>query len=105
MPNVCAFEVPPAGVALNTVTVAVPVAAMSVAGIAAVSWAEETKVVARGDPFHCTTEPPTKLVPFTVRVKAAPPAVAAAGGMLDTGGTGLGVALTLAACAFALPPR
>jgi hypothetical protein len=72
--NVCAFEVPPPGVGLNTVTVAVPVAAMSLAGIAAVNWVEETKVVARADPFHRTTEPLMKFVPLTVRVKAAPPA-------------------------------
>ena len=35
-------EVPPPGVGLKTVTVAVPAVAMSVAGIAAVSWVEET---------------------------------------------------------------
>ena len=50
--NVNALDVPPPGVGLNTVTDEVPVAAMSVAGIAAVNWVEETKVVARADPFH-----------------------------------------------------
>jgi hypothetical protein len=38
-----------------------------------------TKVVVRSDPFQRTVEPLTKLVPFTVSVNAAPPAVADAG--------------------------
>ena len=40
--NVFAEEMPPPGVGLNTVTDAVPEAAISVAGIAAVSWVAET---------------------------------------------------------------
>ena len=36
-----ALEVPPPGL-VNTVTVAVPAMAMSAAGIAAVSWVDET---------------------------------------------------------------
>lgn len=36
-------------------------------------------MVGRGAPFHCTCAPDTKPVPFTVRVKAGPPAAAAAG--------------------------
>ncbi len=40
--KVWALEVPPPGAGLNTVTAAVPAVAMSEAGIAAVSWAEET---------------------------------------------------------------
>ncbi len=52
---------------------------MSEAGIAAVNWVEETNVVVRSDPFQRTTEPVTKLLPLTVRVKAVPPALAVAG--------------------------
>ncbi len=37
-----ALEVPPPGAGLYTVTVAVPAVTMSEAGIAAVSWVEET---------------------------------------------------------------
>jgi hypothetical protein len=42
MVKVTAEEVPPPGVGLKTVALAVPAAAMSDAGIAAVSWVEET---------------------------------------------------------------
>ncbi len=52
---------------------------MSAARIAAVNWIEETNVVVRSDPFQRTTEPVTKLLPLTVRVKAVPPALAVAG--------------------------
>jgi len=40
---------------------------------------EETNVVASADPFHLTVEPETKLVPLTVNVNCAPPAVAQVG--------------------------
>jgi len=46
-------------------------------------------VVVRGEPFQFTTEPETKLVPVTARVKAAPPAVALEGASLVTPGTAL----------------
>ena len=52
-----------------TVTEALPAAAISAAGIAAVSWVALTKVVVRFAPFQRTTEPLTKLLPFTVSVK------------------------------------
>src|SRR5712691_136698 len=77
--NVSAFEVPPPGAALNTVTDAVPAVAMSLAGIAAVTCAAETNVVVRALPFHCTVEPEMKLLPFTVSANVGPPAAAAAG--------------------------
>jgi hypothetical protein len=51
--------------------VIVPGGAGSVAGIAAVSCVPLTNVVGRGDPFQLTTDPLTKLVPFTVKVKPA----------------------------------
>ena len=102
--KVCAFEVPPPGAGLNTVTEAVPVVAMSAAVIAAVNWIADTYVVVRLDPFHCTTEPLMKLLPLTVRVKAEPPAVAEVGLMLVVVGTGLAAALIVKVCAFEVPP-
>src|SRR4030042_2052634 len=68
------LEVPPPGVGLKTVTLAVPAVAMSAARIEAVTCVELTYVVVRSVPFQRTTEPLTKLVPLTVRVKPAPPA-------------------------------
>jgi hypothetical protein len=54
---------------LDTVIDAAPAAAISPGEIAAVSCVALTKVVARGELFQLTTEPFTKFVPFTVRVK------------------------------------
>ena len=61
---------------------------MSLAGMAADSWVVLTKVVLRLAPFHLTTEPATKLLPLTVRVKAGPPATAPPGESAVTAGTG-----------------
>jgi hypothetical protein len=83
------LEVPPPGAGLNTVTCAVPATAMSEAGTEAVSCVDETKLVVRSEPFHLTTEPEIKFVPFTVRVNPAPPAVAEFGLRLVVVGTGL----------------
>ena len=74
----------------STVTEAVPAAAMSVAGIWAVSWVALTTVVVRAAPFHCTSEPLTKLLPVTVSVKAAPPATALLGESVLNDGVGGG---------------
>jgi hypothetical protein len=60
----------------STVTVAVPAAAIRVAGTAAVSWLVLTKVEVSAVPFQRTAAPDTKPLPFTVRVNAAPPAIA-----------------------------
>src|SRR5712664_3197359 len=69
--NVCAFEVPPPGAGLNTVTCTVPGFAISLAGIAALSCDDETNVVVRSRLFHRTlAAPETKLLPFTVSVNA-----------------------------------
>ena len=57
----------------------------------------------RADPFQLTTEPLTKPVPLTVRVKALPPAVALAGARLVIVGTGLG-ALMAKGFAVDVPP-
>jgi len=89
MVKVRAPEVPPPGVGLKTVTDAVPALAMSAAVMDAVSWVDETNVVVRLAPFQRTMEPVTKLVPVTVRVKAAPPAVAEEGLRAVSVGTGL----------------
>src|SRR5437870_1474999 len=96
MVNVSAPEVPPPGVGENTVTDAVPMVAMSPAVIAACSWVLLTNVVVRALLFHRTTDPLTKFVPFTVRVKAAAPAVALLGDSEATVGTGLVVTLRAA---------
>ena len=60
-----------------------------------------TNVVVRADPFTCTCDPLTKLLPFTVRVNAALPAVTLEGEMLDIEGTGL---LTVSVAADEVPP-
>jgi hypothetical protein len=57
-----------------TVIEAVPGVAMSEAGTVAVSFVEETNVVASGLPFQFTVVFETKLVPFTVNVNCGPPA-------------------------------
>ena len=67
-----AFEMTPPG--LETVTLAVPGAAMSLAGIEAVSRTLPAKFVVRADPFQSTSEPVTKFEPFTVRTKPGFPA-------------------------------
>jgi len=84
-----AFEVPPPGVGLATVTLAAPAEEMSVAGMEAVSVVAPPKVVARSDPFHRTIAPVTKLDPVTVRVKAGPAASAELGLSPEMAGTGL----------------
>jgi hypothetical protein len=89
MVNVTAPDSPPPGAGLKTVTFAVPAVATSLAGMAAVSWVLETKVVVRSLPFQRTTEPLTKFVPVMVRVNPPLPATAVAGLMLLIVGAGL----------------
>jgi len=74
-----AAEVPPPGAALVTVTGKDPAMAMSAAVIAAVTCVALTNVVVLALPLNCTEEDATNPVPLTVRVKAAPPAVALVG--------------------------
>lgn len=92
---------PPPGLGLKTVTAEVPPAAMSEALIRAVTCELLTKVVVRSEPFHLTTQPLTKLVPLTVSVKPAAPAVAEDGERPETVGTGL---LTEKFCELLIPP-
>ena len=93
MVNVSAFEVPPPGAGVTTVTGALPCVTMSLAGIAAVSWPAFTNVVVRAAPFQRTSEVATKLLPFTVSVNAAPPAAALVGASDVSAGTGFAGAL------------
>ena len=53
------------------------------------SWVLLLNVVVRLEPFTCTTEPGTKLLPVTVNVNPAPPAIALAGEILANDGGGL----------------
>ena len=84
-----AFEVPPPGARLVTVTAAVPAEAMAAAGMAAVNCVELRDVVATAVPPNLTIEPATKFVPLIVSVKAAPPATALFGEILVIVGVGL----------------
>src|SRR6267142_519117 len=99
--NVCAFDVPPPGAGLKTVTAAVPAPAMSPGSIAAVSREADRKVVGRSPPFQRTVDVGTKPVPVTVSVNPGPPADAADGLKPVTVGAGL---FTLNVCAFEVPP-
>src|SRR5437016_1131866 len=69
--NVALFEIPPGR---DTVTRAVPGAAISAAAMAAVSCVDETNVVGLSTGFQRTIELGSKFAPFAVRLKALPPA-------------------------------
>ena len=73
------LDVPPPGLGLTTVTEAVPAVAISETKMLAANCELLTNVVARALPFQLTTDPDTKLVPFTVRVNPAPPGATASG--------------------------
>src|SRR5690242_7334949 len=73
MLKVTALEAPPPGAGLKTVTVAVPVAAMSLAETCAMRVILPSSVVDRFFPFHRTAELGTKFVPITAKVKACAP--------------------------------
>lgn len=70
-------ETPPPGT--NTVTLAVPAAVKSDAGMAAVNFVAFTNVVGRSAPFQRTIEFAVNPLPFTVSVNAGLPTVALAG--------------------------
>src|SRR5450432_425027 len=101
MKNVEPAEVPPFAIGFATVMIAVPAEAMSGALMLACSCVLEMNVVVRAEPFHPTVAAGSKFVPFTVIVKAIPPARAELGvnnamvGALAAGvggGAGSGVA-------------
>ena len=87
--NETAFETPPPGAGVLTVTADWPTDAMSVAPIDARNCVLLTKVVARGAPFQRTTLAATKPVPLTVSVNAGLAAGALAGVSEAIAGTGL----------------
>jgi hypothetical protein len=82
-------DVPPPGVGFVTVTVDEPAVAISAAVIAAVNCVALTNVVVLAAPLNFTTDVDTNPVPLTVRVKAAPPAVALVGEREVSVGAGL----------------
>lgn len=90
MVKATAFEAPPPGEGLTTVTALELGDAMSAAVMLAVNCVEFTNVVVRAAPSHCTIAPETKLLPVTVRVNAALPATAVAGLREVIVGTGFG---------------
>jgi len=68
-----AFDVPPPGAGLNTVTKAVPGELMSTEEIVATNSVGLTNVVERVRPFHLTSDVCTKLVPLTVNANVGLP--------------------------------
>ena len=88
MVKLTAFDGPPPGAGLFTVTLAAPADAMSLAKIEAVRFVALLSVVARSDPLHRTVAPETKLEPLTVRVKVGPPAFTEVGLIPVIDGTG-----------------
>ena len=63
-----------------------------------------TNVVLLFEPFTCTTEPFTKFEPFTVSVKAPPPAMVEVGDRLESDGAGLTGLLTVKGRDPLVPP-
>src|SRR6266568_5014534 len=98
--KVCAFDIPPPGVGLNTVMLNVPAVVRSLARIVAVTCVELTKLVVRFEPANCTTDVDTKFVPFTVSVNVAP-TILFVGEMLVVVGRGL---ITVKVWALDVPP-
>lgn len=89
MVKVALAEVPPPGAGLVTVTLTAPGVTTCAAVIAAVSCVALTNVVVDAVPLKLTTDVETKLVPFTVKVNEAAPAVTLGGESVVTVGTGL----------------
>ena len=79
MVKVSAADVPPPGAGFRIDIKAEPPVAMSEAGTVTVNSVLFTNVVVSPVPFQWTTEPPTKLVPVSVRIKADPWAIADVG--------------------------
>lgn len=82
-------EVPPPGAGVTTVTAAVHAVAMFAEGTLAESCVLLVNVVVSAVPFQFTTEPLIKLLPVTLSVNVAPPAVAEEGEIEESDGTGL----------------
>jgi hypothetical protein len=88
--KVSEFDVVPPGV--PTLTVALPLPAIALAGTDAVSCVALLKLLVRDAPFHNTTSPEVKLLPLTVSVKPGPPATAFAGEREFSAGTAVIIA-------------
>jgi hypothetical protein len=101
MEKVCMPEVPPPGAGLVTLTFTTPAVAMSAAVIAAVNCVALANVAVGAATPNFTVDPETKPVPFSVSVKAAPPAVALVGEMEVRVGRTL---FTVKSTAPVLPP-
>src|SRR5271155_4120945 len=84
-------EGPPPGEGLTTCKLTVCGAAKSAAGIAARNCPGLTNTVLRGDPFHSTTDPGTKLDPVMVSQVFPAGAVTPLGDAAVRDGTGFGV--------------
>ena len=81
MVKVNATDVPPPGVGLSIVTLAVPAVSISDAGTIEVSCVLLINVVTRERVFHLITDPAMKLLPLAVNVNVAAPAVTEVGAM------------------------
>ena len=101
--NVTEALVPPPGAGFVTVMGKLPTVKRSVANIEAVTFVALTKVVLLAVPLKFTTEPFTKLLPFTVSVKPAPLTAALVGEIVVMVGAGL-LLLTVKVCAPVVPP-
>ena len=86
--NVTAFDTPPPGAGLETVTWSHPTDAISAAPIETFNCVEFTNEVVRILPLNFTTDVEAKLIPFTVRVKEPVPAALPVGEIELTLGTG-----------------
>lgn len=86
MAKLTAAEVCPSELAATIA--AEPLLSTRFAGTFAVNCAEETKLVASGDPFHRMTEVFWNPLPFTVSAKAGEPATADVGLSVEISGGG-----------------
>ena len=102
--KVTAFDVPPPGAGLVTVTGTDPTVVTSVAGTVAVNCVALTKVVARAAPLNLTTEVLTNPVPFTISGKPAEPAKIMEGDSEVITGAGLFATVMVSVSAFDVPP-
>ena len=97
------MDVPPPGPGFTTVIDAVPAVATREAGTVTVSCVEEEDVGVRLVPPNLTTEPETKLVPVTVKVKLALPGMTQFGLIEVVVGTGL--LMVIISVAVPVPPE
>ena len=70
------------------VTLILPGEVIRLAGTAADNFVAPVNVVVSADAPHCTVQPAVKFAPFTVSVKAGPPAVAETGFSAEIAGAG-----------------